>query len=163
ASVILANTYHLMLRPGVDVVASLGGLHAFTGFAGHILTDSGGFQVFSLGDGVAVDDAGVTFRSTYDGSTHRLTPEDAVAVQGRHAGRDRGRAAGRPAALPRGCRRPGGHDRGVRARRRHVRLRAADAPGPPRHRAHQRGPVADPQRGAVGRLRPARPGVPVLG
>jgi queuine tRNA-ribosyltransferase len=83
ASVVLANTYHLMLRPGADVVAALGGLHGFTGFDGHLLTDSGGFQVFSLGDGVVVDDEGVTFRSTYDGSTHRLTPEDAVAVQAR--------------------------------------------------------------------------------
>jgi queuine tRNA-ribosyltransferase len=81
ARVVLANTYHLMLRPGADVIAALGGLHGFTGFTGHMLTDSGGFQVFSLGDGVVVDDEGVTFRSTYDGSTHRLTPEDAVAVQ----------------------------------------------------------------------------------
>ena len=82
AHVVLANTYHLMLRPGADVVASLGGIHGFSGFRGHVLTDSGGFQVFSLGDGVSVDDDGVTFRSTYDGSTHRLTPEEAVAVQG---------------------------------------------------------------------------------
>src|SRR5204862_2592595 len=67
--------------PGAGVVASLGGLHRWTGFGGHILTDSGGFQVFSLGDGVAVDDEGVTLRSTYDGSTHRLTPELAVGVQ----------------------------------------------------------------------------------
>jgi queuine tRNA-ribosyltransferase len=81
ARVVLANTYHLMLRPGAGVVASLGGLHGWTGFGGHLLTDSGGFQVFSLGDGVAVDDDGVTFRSTYDGSTHRLTPELAVGVQ----------------------------------------------------------------------------------
>src|SRR5439155_1743154 len=82
AHVVLDNTYHLMLRPGADVVASLGGIHGFSGFRGHVLTDSGGFQVFSLGDGVSVDDDGVTFRSTYDGSTHRLTPEEAVAVQG---------------------------------------------------------------------------------
>jgi queuine tRNA-ribosyltransferase len=81
ASVVLANTYHLMLRPGTDTVAALGGLHGFTGWRGHLLTDSGGFQVFSLGDGVRVDDDGVSFKSTYDGSTHRLTPEDAVAVQ----------------------------------------------------------------------------------
>jgi queuine tRNA-ribosyltransferase len=77
--VALANTYHLMLRPGVDVVAGVGGLHRFTGWDGHLLTDSGGFQVFSLNP--AVDDDGVTFRSTYDGSLHRLTPERAVAVQ----------------------------------------------------------------------------------
>src|SRR3954469_7495444 len=79
AEVVLANTYHLMLRPGADVVARLGGLHRFMGWDGHVLTDSGGYQVFSLAP--KVDDDGVTFRSTYDGSTHRLTPEDAVAVQ----------------------------------------------------------------------------------
>lgn len=77
--VVLANTYHLMMRPGVDVVRDLGGLHHFTGWDGHMLTDSGGFQVFSLGP--KVDDDGVTFRSTYDGTTHRFTPEAAVAAQ----------------------------------------------------------------------------------
>jgi queuine tRNA-ribosyltransferase len=77
--VVLANTYHLMLRPGAETVAALGGLHRFTGWDGHILTDSGGFQVFSLGP--RVDDEGVTFRSTYDGSPHRLTPESAVTTQ----------------------------------------------------------------------------------
>ncbi len=77
--VVLANTYHLMLRPGADVVAALGGLHRFMGFDGHVLTDSGGFQVFSLSP--KVDDDGVTFRSVYDGSIHRLTPERAVEVQ----------------------------------------------------------------------------------
>jgi queuine tRNA-ribosyltransferase len=77
--VVLANTYHLMLRPGADVVADLGGLHGFMDWSGHVLTDSGGFQVFSLEP--KVDDDGVTFRSTYDGSSHRLTPEDAVAIQ----------------------------------------------------------------------------------
>ncbi|MDQ3569919.1 MAG: tRNA guanosine(34) transglycosylase Tgt [Actinomycetota bacterium] len=79
AEVVLANTYHLMLRPGADVVAGLGGVHGFASWGGHVLTDSGGFQVFSLGAGV--DDEGATFRSTYDGSAHRLTPERAVAVQ----------------------------------------------------------------------------------
>ncbi|HMQ26495.1 MAG TPA: tRNA-guanine transglycosylase, partial [Acidimicrobiales bacterium] len=69
--VVLANTYHLMLRPGADVVEALGGLHRFSGWDGHVLTDSGGFQVFSLDP--KVDDDGVTFRSTYDGDTHRLT------------------------------------------------------------------------------------------
>jgi queuine tRNA-ribosyltransferase len=77
--VVLANTYHLMLRPGADVVARLGGLHRFTGWGGHILTDSGGYQVWSLSP--RIDDDGVTFRSTYDGSRHRLTPEDAVRIQ----------------------------------------------------------------------------------
>jgi queuine tRNA-ribosyltransferase len=77
--VVLANTYHLMLRPGVDVVAALGGLHRFTGWEGHFLTDSGGYQVMSLP--CSLDDDGVTFRSSYDGSWHRLTPEGAVAAQ----------------------------------------------------------------------------------
>ena len=79
AEVVLANTYHLMLRPGADVVAQLGGVHGFASWRGHVLTDSGGYQVFSLKP--SVDDDGVTFRSTYDGSTHRLTPEDALGVQ----------------------------------------------------------------------------------
>jgi queuine tRNA-ribosyltransferase len=79
AEVVLGNTYHLMLRPGADVVEQLGGLGRFSGWEGHTLTDSGGFHVFSLNP--AVDDDGVTFRSTYDGSSHRLTPESAVAVQ----------------------------------------------------------------------------------
>jgi queuine tRNA-ribosyltransferase len=79
AQVVLANTYHLMLRPGAETVAALGGIHGFAAWNGHVLTDSGGFQVFSLAP--KVDDEGVTFRSTYDGSTHRLTPESAVAVQ----------------------------------------------------------------------------------
>lgn len=79
AEVILGNTYHLMLRPGAKVIEHLGGLHRFAGWNRLMLTDSGGFQVMSLSP--AVDDDGVTFRSVYDGSRHRLTPEDAVAVQ----------------------------------------------------------------------------------
>ena len=79
AEIVLANTYHLMLRPGADVVAALGGLAGFTGWPGLSLTDSGGYQVFSLDPDV--DDDGVTFRSVYDGSSHRLTPELAVATQ----------------------------------------------------------------------------------
>jgi len=79
APVILGNTYHLMLRPGVELIEELGGLHRFMDWPGHILTDSGGYQVFSLGP--KVDDAGATFRSTYDGSLHHLTPELAVAIQ----------------------------------------------------------------------------------
>ena len=75
----LANTYHLMLRPGAELVARLGGIGRFSGWDGLTLTDSGGFQVFSLQP--AVDDDGVTFRSVYDGSLHRLTPESAVATQ----------------------------------------------------------------------------------
>jgi queuine tRNA-ribosyltransferase len=79
AEIVLANTYHLMLRPGAEVVAALGGVGPFAGWGGLTLTDSGGFQVLSLGPDI--DDDGVTFRSTYDGSRHRLTPESAVAVQ----------------------------------------------------------------------------------
>ncbi|HEX6867954.1 MAG TPA: tRNA guanosine(34) transglycosylase Tgt [Candidatus Limnocylindrales bacterium] len=81
ASIILANTYHLYLRPGHDRIARLGGLHRFMDWDGPILTDSGGFQVVSLGDLRVVDDDGVTFRSHLDGSTHRFTPEHAMAVQ----------------------------------------------------------------------------------
>jgi len=84
ADVILANTYHLHLRPGEDVVEELGGLHAFSGWEGPILTDSGGFQVFSLRDTLArVDDDGVTFRSVYDGAEERLTPERVADIQRR--------------------------------------------------------------------------------
>jgi queuine tRNA-ribosyltransferase len=81
ATLILANTYHLMLRPGDELIAQLGGLHEFMQWNGPILTDSGGFQVFSLGDLRELDEEGVTFRSHIDGSTHRLTPERAVAIQ----------------------------------------------------------------------------------
>jgi queuine tRNA-ribosyltransferase len=79
AEVVLGNTYHLMLRPGVEVVEKLGGLHGFAGWRGHVLTDSGGYQVFSLQP--SVDDEGATFASTYDGSTHHLSPERAVDIQ----------------------------------------------------------------------------------
>jgi queuine tRNA-ribosyltransferase len=81
ASIILSNTYHLYLRPGHERIARLGGLHRFMDWDGPILTDSGGFQVVSLGDLRVVDDDGVTFRSHLDGSTHRFTPEVAVEVQ----------------------------------------------------------------------------------
>jgi queuine tRNA-ribosyltransferase len=81
ASIILANTYHLYLRPGHERIGRLGGLHRFMDWDGPILTDSGGFQVVSLGDLRVVDDDGVTFRSHLDGSTHRFTPELAMGVQ----------------------------------------------------------------------------------
>ncbi len=81
AQVILANTYHLSLRPGHDRIARLGGLHRFMSWDGPILTDSGGFQVFSLAHLGTVDEDGVTFASHLDGSTQRLTPERAVAIQ----------------------------------------------------------------------------------
>ena len=81
AQVILANTYHLSLRPGHERIARLGGLHGFMNWDGPILTDSGGFQVFSLAHLGTVDDGGVTFASHLDGSIQRLTPERAVAIQ----------------------------------------------------------------------------------
>ena len=81
ASIILANTYHLYLRPGHDRIERLGGLHRFMAWDRPILTDSGGFQVVSLGDLRVVDDDGVTFRSHIDGSLHRFTPEHAIGVQ----------------------------------------------------------------------------------
>jgi len=81
AEIILANTYHLMLRPGVDVIEGIGGLHKFMGWDGPILTDSGGYQVFSLAHMCRVTDDGVTFRSHIDGSEHRLTPELVIEFQ----------------------------------------------------------------------------------
>ena len=78
---ILANTYHLHLRPGADLVAKMGGLHEFMQWDRPILTDSGGFQVFSLTDINDIDDDGVTFRSHIDGSQQRLTPESSMQIQ----------------------------------------------------------------------------------
>jgi queuine tRNA-ribosyltransferase len=79
--IVLANTYHLALRPGAEVVRQLGGLHAMMGWDGPILTDSGGFQVFSLSGLRRLTDEGVTFRNHIDGAEMTLTPESAVAVQ----------------------------------------------------------------------------------
>ncbi len=81
ASLILANTYHLFLRPGAELVAEMGGLHSFMQWNQPILTDSGGFQVFSLADMRKVDEDGVTFKSHIDGSMQRMTPESSIAVQ----------------------------------------------------------------------------------
>ena len=81
SQIILANTYHLMLRPGEKVVAELGGLHKFMGWPGPILTDSGGFQVFSLADINHIGDDGVVFKSHIDGSTVHLTPRRSMQVQ----------------------------------------------------------------------------------
>jgi queuine tRNA-ribosyltransferase len=81
-TILLGNTYHLHFRPGEDLIAELGGLHRFMGWDRPILTDSGGFQVFSLRDTIAsVDDEGVTFRSVYDGSLARFTPESVAGIQ----------------------------------------------------------------------------------
>ncbi len=81
ATIVLANTYHLYLRPGTDVVAELGGLHRFMAWDGPILTDSGGFQVFSLAANRQVAEEGVTFRSHIDGSLHLFTPEKVIEFQ----------------------------------------------------------------------------------
>ena len=81
ASIILANTYHLMLRPGAERVAGLGGVRKMMGWDGPLLTDSGGFQVMSLGPLRKLDENGVTFKSHLDGSKHRLTPERSTEIQ----------------------------------------------------------------------------------
>lgn len=80
-TLVLANTYHLYLRPGADLVAEMGGLHQFMQWDGPILTDSGGFQVFSLAGMRKIDEDGVTFKSHIDGSIHRFTPEKAIEIQ----------------------------------------------------------------------------------
>ncbi|HET6451849.1 MAG TPA: tRNA guanosine(34) transglycosylase Tgt [Spirochaetia bacterium] len=81
-NLILGNTYHLYLRPGTEVIGAAGGLHDFMGWQHNILTDSGGYQVFSLAAFREVEEEGVAFRSHIDGSAHRLTPADVVDVQG---------------------------------------------------------------------------------
>ena len=81
AEIILGNTYHLMLRPGAERVARLGGLHKFMNWPGPILTDSGGFQVMSLSELRKLNEDGVTFRSHVDGSYHTLTPERSIEIQ----------------------------------------------------------------------------------
>ncbi len=81
ASLVLANTYHLYLRPGDELISNLGGLHEFMQWPHPLLTDSGGFQVFSLAQTRKIDDDGVTFKSHIDGSTHRFTPEKSIQIQ----------------------------------------------------------------------------------
>ena len=88
ADIILGNTYHLMLRPGAERVRRLGGLHAFSGWKGPMLTDSGGFQVWSLSQLRKMDADGVTFRSHIDGSEHRLTPARSIEIQADLLGAD---------------------------------------------------------------------------
>ncbi len=79
--IILANTYHMYLRPGDETVAKMGKLHGFTRFEKSFLTDSGGFQAFSLGDNVKIDDEGIMFCSHIDGSKHYFTPEKVIDIQ----------------------------------------------------------------------------------
>ncbi len=81
AGIILGNTYHLMLRPGAETIAALGGLHRFMNWPGPILTDSGGFQVMSLAGLREISEEGVTFRSHIDGSSYELTPERSIEIQ----------------------------------------------------------------------------------
>ena len=81
ASILLANTYHLMLRPGVETVRRCGGLSSFMRWPGPTLTDSGGFQVFSLADRARIDEGGVSFQSTYDGARLRLGPVESMTAQ----------------------------------------------------------------------------------
>jgi queuine tRNA-ribosyltransferase len=81
ARIILGNTYHLYLRPGIDILESAGGLHKFNGWGGPILTDSGGYQVFSLGDIRKMNEEGVMFQSHIDGSRHLFTPEKVIDIQ----------------------------------------------------------------------------------
>src|SRR5712692_10384758 len=80
-TIILSNTYHLMLRPGSKLIADFGGLHSFMHWDGPILTDSGGFQVFSLGHLRKLSEEGVTFKSHLDGSLHMLTPENVMEIE----------------------------------------------------------------------------------
>jgi queuine tRNA-ribosyltransferase len=81
ATLVLANTYHLFLRPGAELIARCGGLHNFMAWQGPLLTDSGGFQIFSLAGQREIDPEGVTFHSHLDGSEHRFTPESVVSTQ----------------------------------------------------------------------------------
>src|SRR5205085_10014694 len=81
AQIILGNTYHLLLRPGPALIAELGGLNGFMAWPRPILTDSGGFQVFSLAEKRKITEQGAVFRSHLDGSRHELTPERAIEVQ----------------------------------------------------------------------------------
>ena len=81
AQIVLGNTYHLMLRPGARTVSALGGLHRLMGWSGPMLTDSGGYQVFSLAHLRKIDDDGVTFRSHIDGRQHRFTPERVIEIE----------------------------------------------------------------------------------
>ncbi|QQS08909.1 MAG: tRNA guanosine(34) transglycosylase Tgt [Phycisphaerales bacterium] len=81
AQILLNNTYHLMLRPGAELIQRLGGVHTFMNWNRPILTDSGGYQAFSLADTNSIDDDGVTFKSVVDGSTIRMAPEDAIRIQ----------------------------------------------------------------------------------
>ncbi len=105
AEILLSNTYHLYLRPGDDLIARRGGLHRFIGWTKPMLTDSGGYQVFSLSNRRTIDEAGAHFRSHLDGSAHSLTPEKAADIQAR-LGADIAMVLDECLAYPAGRRRP---------------------------------------------------------
>src|SRR5216110_2792537 len=146
AAILLSNTYHLYLRPGDDLIARRGGLHRFIGWPKPILTDSGGYQVFSLASRRTIDEQGAHFRSHLDGSAHMLTPEKAADIQAQ-LGSDiamvldecLAHPSDEPAALSDGNRHPAGPRRVGCARRRSLRLRAADPQCAERPALHQRG------------------------
>ena len=157
ATIVLANTYHLYLRPGHERIARLGGLHAFMGWDRPILTDSGGFQVVSLGDLRVIDDDGVTFKSHLDGSIHRFTPEHSIAVQEALGAGRRGRV--RPAGVPElaaGGRRATRCDRTHRWAERSLAAHTRDRPGAVRGRPGRPRPGAARGVGAVHRLAAVR-------
>ena len=81
SSILLSNTYHLYLRPGTEVIRSAGGIHRFIGWSLPVLTDSGGYQIFSLAGQRKLTEEGAVFRSHIDGSTHTFTPENVVDIQ----------------------------------------------------------------------------------
>jgi queuine tRNA-ribosyltransferase len=132
ASIILGNTYHLHLRPGDDVIARRGGLHAFMGWPRPILTDSGGYQVFSLAARRTIDEGGVAFRSHLDGAAYSLTPEQAVDIQAQ-LGSDIAMVLDECPALPSGDALRQSVERtarwAARGRRRLLELREDGAPG----------------------------------
>ena len=140
ARILLANTYHLMLRPGDALVAQLGGLHGFIGWDGPFLTDSGGYQVFSLAALRKLDEEGVRFQSHLDGSAHLLSPERSMEIQ-QNLGADIAMAFDEcpPGAAPRDA----VAEATARTTRWARRSRAAHTPrgpGPVRHRPGRRPP-----------------------
>ena len=154
AEIMLSNTYHLYLRPGDDLIARLGGLHRFIGWTRPILTDSGGYQVFSLAERRTVNEEGARFRSHLDGSSHLLTPEKATDIQaqlGSDVAMVLDECLAHPADEPRGASVDGAHasmggarPRAISAiysggsRTRSITDRHQRRPGAVRHRAGER-------------------------
>src|SRR5487761_2721932 len=176
ASIVLGNTFHLWLRPGLEVIGAHGGLHRFMGWDGPILTDSGGFQVFSLGALRKITEEGVKFASPVNGDRMLLTPEESMRIQ-RVLNSDiamifdectpypadaRAAAARGCAALPDGRGHARGPGRGGRSGDRHVRLRAAHAQRPQRLAVHALRRHQDQERGLPPRYAAAGRGLPLL-